>query len=95
MIGDDESFLNVKEVREKIVLKKPIYLYSSLKSQSMKKDNNYWGMILKDFYYFTYLLDYSIGYSAFSKNQIIVLPLGFHTQKYLGQPVTNNIEQFY
>ena len=96
MICDDKMFLNVKEIRDRIIEKRPMYLYSSPHN---KKENinkiYYWEMIIKDFYYFTFYTDYSIGYNCFHNNQVIVLPLKYQTQKYINKPITNNIDQFY
>ena len=52
-------------------------------------------MLVKDFYCFTYYLDYSIGYNSLPSNEILVLPDGYQSHKYINTPKTNNIDQFY
>lgn len=96
MIRDDITFLNTKEVRDRIIENKQMHLFATQMNKKSGVDaKSYWEMIVKDFYYFTFYLDYSIGYNSFTNNEVLVLPIGYQTQKYLNKPTTNNIDQFY
>ena len=96
LIRNEKSFLNVKEVRERIIANKPLYVYSSPQTQKANINTaSYWEMLVKDFYCFTYYLDYSIGYNSLPSNEILVLPDGYQSHKYINTPKTNNIDQFY